>query len=234
VKWSLSDVANLAQIISIPLTVLLWFFTKEHVAGFWKKWWRLIFSVLAVVTIVGAWRQGWFSWLTHSTALPIWVLILILFGGPLLGFIIWSVISSLPSKPVENTTKIDRSQSVPKQSTQPVKPIQIDWHNFVSDEIFGVLWRWDYYGNTINDRSLTAFCPRPGCMNRLESELDPANPNFGRQHYGFPETMTCHRCGFKHHFDCDSETVRRRVVNEIERLVNTGQYLQRIKGRTDG
>jgi hypothetical protein len=79
--------------------------------------------------------------------------------------------------------------------------------------------------------ALAAFCPRPGCLNRLESGFSPENPNLHASFYGLPDTMRCNRCGFKKHFDCDHETLKRRVIDEIERLVNTGQYVERLKSK---
>jgi len=134
-----------------------------------------------------------------------------------------------PARPAQSQRPPQPEPIYQAQSPQSQQP---DWHNFVSDEIFGVFWRWNYIGKTINDRALAAFCPRPDCMNRLETAIDPQNPNVNRFlsfETGVPETMSCHRCGFKRHFDCDGRTIQRRVIDEIERLVNTGQYVQRLK-----
>jgi hypothetical protein len=113
------------------------------------------------------------------------------------------------------------------QETQTTKPPRLDWHNYVSDEIFGVRWEWRYKGNMLDCDSLAGFCPKQGCMNRLESGFDPQNPTPAVDIFNPPVSMTCHRCRFKRHFDCDEETLQQRVVNEIERLVKTGQYMQR-------
>jgi hypothetical protein len=129
-----------------------------------------------------------------------------------------------------------RHTSAPVRSAQPTQPTQPDWHNFDSDHIFGVLWRWNYSGNTLRESSLSAFCPQQGCMNRLEIEYDPQNPNFARSatiDSGVPETMSCQRCGFKRHFDCDRETLKQKVIYEIERLIHTGQYVQRMIGASE-
>jgi hypothetical protein len=225
-NWTLSDYANLAQILSIPLAIVLWFFTKERVAMFWAKWWKLIFGVLGIVTLFAFWRLDWLHWLSRPVTLPLWLLILLLVL--IAGFGVLLIATSLKN-PLLQIGMSHESSPMQRNSTQPAQPSQSDWHNFVSDEIFGVLWKWRYVHNKLDEYSLVGFCPRQDCMNRLDIDFDPQNPNLGANPYGLPETMTCHRCGFKRHFDCDRQTLTRRVFNEIERLVHTGQYVERLK-----
>lgn len=139
------------------------------------------------------------------------------------------LVEAKPSKTQER--KAMRPAKSVKQK-QPAPPSRPDWHKFVSDEIFGVFWRWSYSGNSINDHLLAGFCPKQGCMNRLEIDFDPQNPHLAGQFHTLCESMVCHRCGFKHHFDCDRESLQRRVIHEIERLINTGQYMARLKFRS--
>lgn len=224
-NWTLSDYANLAQILSIPLAIVLWFFTKEHVAKFWKTWWKPIFGVLAVVTLFALWRLGWFNWLTYSPTIPIWVLILLVFLGLLFAFVVWLLKTALNKKSLPPFQP--PSAGEPERPEQPTQP---DWHSFTRADIFGVVWEWNYIGNMINGSSLAAFCPNQGCMNRLEDQLDPKNPNQStHDFYIFPVTLNCHRCRFKRHFDCDYDTLKRRVMDEIERLVKTGRYVQLLR-----
>src|SRR5665213_471442 len=147
-----------------------------------------------------------FNWLTHPVTWPIWALILLVF----LGLLLWLIGTCLN-----------------KQSLSPAQRAQGDFHNFTRREIEGVVWKWNYFGNRINDSALAAFCPKPGCMNRLESDFSPENPN---RHAGLvpPDTMKCNRCGFIKHFDRDYDTLKRHVMDEIERLIETGQYVEQI------
>jgi hypothetical protein len=129
-------------------------------------------------------------------------------------------------------SNVARSKSPKPKRIRPAQKMRSqrpDWHRFVSDQIFGVLWRWGYTGNSINDNVLSGFCPKQGCMNRLDIDFDSQNPNAAKNFDTIPETMTCSRCGFKRHFDCDRQTLQVKVIHEIERLINTGQYVQRLE-----
>lgn len=227
---NLEKMSWLAGIVAVPVMLLTWFFKPKEFVSFCKDSWKFVLAMFFVVALVTAWIRSWFNWLTHPVTLPLWVLILLL--GLLFVFGVLLIAASLKKPLLQIET--DRTTSPAQEPTrpaQPAQPTQPDWHNFVSDEIFGVLWRWSYSGNTILDYDLTAFCPRTGCMNRLEIEFDPQNPNIPRQYLTIPESMTCHHCGFKCHFDCDRQTLQKRVINEIERLINTGQYVQRMAGK---
>ena len=52
--------------------------------------------------------------------------------------------------PIYSTAEPVRNQTPP----QPAQPARIDWHNYIQDEIFGVLWHWQYSGNSLNDSRL--------------------------------------------------------------------------------
>lgn len=224
---NLEHLSWVAGIVAVPVMLLTWFFKPKEFASFCKSTWPLLLVIFLIAGLIVTWVRGWFSWLAHPATLPLWLVILLFILLFVFGvlFIAASLKKSVVTIEPRRTVPPARETSYP---TQPTQPAQLDWHSFVSDEIFGVLWRWSYVYNRISDTSVIAFCPRPGCMNRLEIGMDPQNPNIGRQPYSFPATMGCHRCGFKHHFDCDENTLRRRVMDEIERLINTGQYVQRM------
>ena len=38
----LSDLANCAMIVSLPIMIITWLVTREHFAKFWKRWWKHI------------------------------------------------------------------------------------------------------------------------------------------------------------------------------------------------
>ena len=211
--------SQLAGIVAVPVLLFTWLIKPKEFVSFYKVSWKFVLAIVFAVALFTVWIRGWFDWLAHPVTMRFWVLILLL--GLLFVFGVLLIAASLKKLTVQIETQ------TAGKSASSAKP---DWHNYVSDEIFGVIWRWRYIGNTIDHDSLAAFCPRSGCMNRLKIGLDPQNPNRPRDYYIFPESIVCHRCNFKHHFDCDGPTIERRVIDEIERLINTGQYVQRMKG----
>ena len=87
---TLSDAANWATLVSLPLMVITWLFTRERFAGFWKKRWKLLTMTLFVVTAIGTARMGWFSWLNCEIKWPLWKLVVLAGAGvaiPLLVFV---------------------------------------------------------------------------------------------------------------------------------------------------
>jgi hypothetical protein len=223
---NLETMSWFAAVLAIPVMFLTWLFKPKEFIAFCKNCWGLFFATFVVIALIAAWIRGWFNWLIHPATLPVWVLILLVCLGMLIAFAVWLVVKSLNKQPLP---EIRPNWPPVQEPARPAQPAQPDWHNYISDELFGVLWRWSYIGNTINDSALVAFCPKQGCMNRLESGFSPENPHMHLSLYGIADTMACHRCGFKKHFDCDHETLKRRVMDEIERLVNTRQYVERLK-----
>lgn len=213
----------IASILAIPVAFVVWYFKPEEFTAFFKKAWNVIVSPFAAMS----------NWLAHRAETPVWVLLLLVFLGILLAIaIIWFMrflqrpaLRAAPRHtptPIYSTAETVRPQIPP----QPAPPARIDWHNYIQDEIFGVLWHWRYIGNTLDDSRIGALCPRAGCMNRLELTFDPQNPNLYRGHMTMPQSFVCNRCGFKQHFEFDGDTLRRRVCDEIERRVRTGEFEQ--------
>jgi len=220
-KFSLPDMANWAQILSllgIPLSVALWYFTKEKAERFWKRWQKTIFLLFGIGGLFALWGLGWLHWLSRPVTLPVWILLLLGIGGLLVGLIIWLIVHWLNNPAVlqaEPTSQMRRSLSAPP-----------DWHNYVNDEIFGVRWQWGYRGNQI-DNKLTAFCPQPHCRNRLEEKMNM--PKMHSQRYTIPVSLVCPTCGFQHDYDDDAQRLKERVLMEIERRINTGEYEKRFR-----
>jgi uncharacterized membrane protein len=75
-ELSLDKLANIAQIISVPLTILVWLFTREKFAEFWRKRGRVILAITVVLALVALWRIGWLNWLQYQVTWPIWGLLL--------------------------------------------------------------------------------------------------------------------------------------------------------------
>jgi len=75
-KLTLDDLANIAQIVSVPLMLLIWLVTRERFTQFWRKLFKPILAVTAVLAILGIWRLGWLEWLQIRISWPIWGLLL--------------------------------------------------------------------------------------------------------------------------------------------------------------
>jgi len=199
---TLSDYANWAQIISIPLAIIFFFFTREQFAGFWKKWLKGIFTVLSLVTIFGLARIGAFNWLGIRVTLPVWALIV---ASTLLVLVTIAVywVRNLPD-------------ALPNQTHR-------HWRTYVEDEIFGVTWHWGYLGNSL-DEIKGAFCPSSTCKCRLVQDS-----NFNARAYD-AISLVCERCGFKRDFDCGRDELYRKVLREVERRINTGEFTKEVRG----
>ncbi len=207
---TLSDYASWASILSLPLSVVLWFFTREAAAKFWKDWLGWIIIGAIILGLLASWHMGWLSWLTKPITWPVWGLILLGIGGCILALLCWFVVKMFDE--------------------QPIIPMQLDWHNYTHDEIFGVRWNWSYVGNQISDQ-LSVFCPRQNCCKcRLKSELNN-NARFNPGKYYPPISLVCSHCGFKQDYDCDFESLKRDVLFEIERRINTKEFLKHLENK---
>ncbi len=195
---TLSDTANWAQVLSLPLAVVLWLLTRETATRFWKRWQKRIFVLTTVVVLVGLWRFGWLGWLSQPVTLPLWALLLM--GG----MIVTLGMGYFFIKPM------------------PMPQAPNNWLNYVNDEIFGVRWAWQFVGEKIGTE-FSAFCPRDGCRCRLQEKMNLE----GDFHHGLPISLVCPNCSFKMNFDCDWKELTRRVSVEIERRINTREYLRR-------
>lgn len=191
----LEDVAGYATIASIPLTIVLWLVTREHFMAFWKKWAWLIKTTVVLLTLIGLVRLGWLDWIANRVTVPVYVLIIVL--ALLLGSV-WLVARFVKYM----------------ASSSPSQP----WLTYVSDNLFGVDWNWQYHDGQLTAYGITALCPKPSCRCRLSpqrSSMYDAIKEIG---------LVCQNCGFQKDFDCDWETLERRVLIEVERRIRTGQY----------
>jgi hypothetical protein len=239
-NWNLQDCANLAQIIgllALPLSVVLWYFTKEHFNSFWRNWRKPIFWILAcaagLAAAVTAARHGW---LTKQVQLPVWIFVLSLALVLAVLWVAYLLIEALGSKTPARRTFTPRSpgppQSVPHQTAFPPErePGPLDYKG---DDIFGVSWSWDYWGHTINDSTITAFCPLDKCRCRLDWKDDYERLIHTGGYHGAttPTTLICPNCGLSQAMQWDSRELRRRVALEIERRLNTGEFMKQLKGK---
>jgi hypothetical protein len=106
----------------------------------------------------------------------------------------------------------------------------IRYQDYCSDEIFGVRWSWSYGYGKLNENSLVAYCPRTGCMHRLESRINRLLDANSTMLTGLVATdsLHCPRCGFQQDLDTDVQHQKVKVLLEIERLINTGEFAQRV------
>ena len=83
VKDKLSALADLAQLASVPITVLLWWFTREKLRSFWSRCGKIVRVLVIIVTLWVVVRLGWLRWLERLVILPLWA-VLGLSAGPAL------------------------------------------------------------------------------------------------------------------------------------------------------
>ena len=92
--------------------------------------------------------------------------------------------------------------------------------------IYGALWTWSYVYKNIDIRSVTPFCPNKQCRNRLNVKDDfdrMSNPQL-YCHY-IPAKVVCNRCGFSAPLDCARQDVNANIAQEVERRINTGEFV---------
>ena len=139
---SITDLANIATIAGLPLTILTWLFTRERFTKFWKKWFKWILLPLVIIAIVGLWRIGCLDWLRYKITCPFWLFILLPFSGLAIALCIVALYCFLDRTPGH--------------------------FSYVSDNILGVQWQWRWQAGTIDD--LVPICPKPACSCRLDHE----------------------------------------------------------------
>ncbi|HWQ90822.1 MAG TPA: hypothetical protein VN673_04065 [Clostridia bacterium] len=193
---TLTDYGTLTTIASLPLTILLWAFTRDHFAKFWAKGLKLILLILVAGAVFGLWRFGWLDWVAKDIRLKVWLAVLIslaLIAVPFLSAWTWF--------------RLRREFRA------------LDWHNYTKDEILGVVWEWRYRGNQTMQNTLSAFCPRTDCSCRLDFQEH-------RGFHGEVKTvLRCPHCGFSRPYDeMDERELLRRVELEIERRIKTDAF----------
>lgn len=140
---SISDLANIATIVSVPLTILTWLFTRERLAKFWKKWFKWILGIVVIGGIWGLWRLGWLNWLQYRFLCPVWGLILLFLSGLAIVACILAIATFLRTN---------------------------DHFSYLSDNIFGIEWQWRWQGGKLYKHNLMSFCPRRKCSCRLDPQ----------------------------------------------------------------
>jgi hypothetical protein len=170
-KLALSDMANWAQILSLPVSVALWYFTREKAAKFWKKYLKVILSAFAILTLITFSRVGWLDWLTHEVTWPVWALMLLGLSVPVVALLILWLRSLLEKQPESR-----------------------DYLLYVSDNIDGIEWHWSYSEGQLDDFRLSAFCSNHECSCRLEAQLQriiPPEISLKCNHCGYVKDFRC-------------------------------------------
>ncbi len=210
-EWSwIAAIAALP--LSIVLSIVTWLIDREQAKKFLKDHAGLIFAAFAVVILYALWLRGWFNWLAHPVTWPVWAFILLAIGGlAIVAGVVYLIF---------------------RTSTGEGLPFQISPFDYKTDEIFGVKWMWDFYYQQLNEDSLTAFCPRSNCKNRLTMREDHDRMAVRHSGYGgsliIPISFTCRNCGFTHQFDSTWPQLKRDVLEEVERRINTGEFRQKM------
>ncbi len=206
---SLSDAANWAQIISIPVTLFCWYFTRETASKSLRRTRPLFLAAAALLVCWVLYRRGWtgsfFRWLAHPVVVPVWLLGTGLICAVLLP-LLWLAIPKL-------------LRAADGNGGHPAR----HWKEYTSDSIFGVSWLWGYLANSLDDDRLVAFCPAQSCRCRLDI-VEDYNRGYGSWLGNAPATATCVSCGFRREFEWPISELRRRVLLEIERRLRTGEY----------
>jgi hypothetical protein len=203
--------------------IVLWYFTRDGWAKFWSRGRTPILLFCVVLTLVTVWRWGYFDWMLRPITLPTWVLVLGLAAVSLFAWVVWLIAHALGlSKLRKPPMPHGGQESTASQWTKNATPDPLQYRN---DEVFGVSWSWRYLHGLLDPDFVDAFCPTQGCKCRLE-----VKENYERASYRLgciPVALICPHCGLSRDFDCGARELKRRVVVEIERRINTGEYLKR-------
>ena len=201
----LQTFAWIAGILSCLVAIIV---NWERLEQFLKKCWACFSGLF-----------DWVQWFSHPIAIPVfWIILLVGILVLLTLLLIWLIANSPHNQQAHPTEQV--LPKVPLLTAQP-NPL-----NYVNDEIFGVRWSWDYIGGMINDSHLVAFCPRQNCRCRLEAKTDCNR--YIPHVYALPISLNCPRCGFSREFDSDMKQLKHNVGVEIERRINTGEYIKAL------
>lgn len=193
----------------IVVTGAAWLIDRKQVVGFFGKHHRIILAFFAIAALSALWEGGYLNWLIHRANWPVWALILLGLSGFVFALAILAI-----------------SELFKKGEPTPF--------NYVRDEIFDVLWVWGYRGTKLDQSELAAFCPKPDCRCRLDSKSGIVASG-GYYPVGEPRfSLSCPNCGFKREFDRNESDLKRRVFLEIERRINTREYVERMKREVAG
>lgn len=103
-------------------------------------------------------------------------------------------------------------------------PSQPDYYSYKQMHFKGIVWAWQWWGGKIEN--VVAFCPK--CCQRLDGKNEKHEKETGHIWYGSgPIVYHCDND------NCDFETDYvsvSKVIKEIERRINSGEYKKEYKG----
>lgn len=146
---SLSNIASVASILSIPVMLIIWLVTKDRFSSWWQKWSKYILLGGFIVAIFAAHKMRWLDWLWDKYVYPVWLIILI--GSS--GFLIILLVK------IFSDFIADSSEEVP------------DFFKYTHDIIFDISCQWSYKNEKIDNYSLSFFCVNKNCSCRLDVEI---------------------------------------------------------------
>ncbi len=95
----------------------------------------------------------------------------------------------------------------------------LHWSDYKQDGIDGVLWKWDYDGNTLAADGFSAFCPN--CKKRLLYSYE-----------GYNSKYYCDRCDeFRFIKRGNHEDIIANLYREIERRIHTEEWKENFQKR---
>lgn len=191
----LSELLQLKEIILSCVSFFGWLITRKRFANFWTKWSRWVITLSSGLFVYGIWRLGWLAWLGIPIPIPLWAAITC--TVPVL-LSVWMIIKMAADK-----------IKTPSPS------------EYLTDEMFGIRWRWQYYHGVIEPGLIDAFCPRQECQCRLDVEQMSVTSYLGTYRF------ICPNCGFTKVLEGPEEKIRRSVAVEVERRIRTGEFQKR-------
>jgi len=212
--WMAPVGSFLVAILALLVAVIS---NKEKLKQVIKQRWVFVTVILGAALIGMCFLYGWLGWtvqlLNRPVTLRVWVLILLLILAAAVPMSILFLLAWI---------------TAPKEAREAPSPRQLTLQDYTQDEdIFGVKWSWSYIYGKMDPLSLTAFCPN--CTNRLDTE-----DNWRRGRSGFiypPITHVCTNCGFRREHQHQRMELTDRVMKEIERRINSGEFLQRLSSQ---
>lgn len=147
-------------------------------------------------SILGGIKRGW-NWVFSTTPIPNWLWITMAIAT--LIFIV----------------AILRELLVSNKNTQEIS-------EYCKDDVFGVVWRWEYSGNQIFN--LYSFCPR--CDIQIF-------PSMGVELYDDNKAFSIFHCGNCNEFETtvriDPDDLNREVTLQVHRKLRTGLWVETLK-----
>ena len=194
-KELVSLLSDCATIITAIVGALAWLFTRRKLPHFWRKYNKAFSVLLVALVFFGFWKLGWLDWLAYTYNWSVLGLAALFVSGPLvLGIVVAAV-------------KVCRRRP--------------EYLNYITDEVYGVAWQWDYPNGSLKEDRLLPLCPSLQCS----CTLDPQQQFDGLSAYHV--TLVCDHCGFRKEFGFSYKELQKKVVREIDRRYRTREFKQR-------